>query len=290
MPPEYGYLQSLAGPLLHQRLSVLKYLAQGSLAVLPLLELIPYQLDSPQLFHWDTVVLLRHLLSPERKEQLLNEVLVKTMATAEYGPQITLNRVQVKTNKQGLAGASGSGSVFAQAMKELAKQHDKRHLLLKDRVWKVKFAGESVDDAGGGFHESISEMFEELEQGRLPLLISSPNRLHRTGMDQDCLIFNPMATKPLHLEMFKFLGNLLGIAMRTAKPVKLRLASPVRHEKERQTRRGSGGGRERDREKESKRAQGTGHRVQAEAKKKGEGRGEQGREEGKKWREREPFK
>ena len=30
------------------------------------------------------------------------------------------------------------------------------------RVWKVKFVGESVDDCGGGYSESIAEMCDEL--------------------------------------------------------------------------------------------------------------------------------
>lgn len=228
VPAGYGCLQPFDVLQLRQRLAVLDYVAQTTSAKLPLIELLPYQLDSPQCFHGKTVALLRRLLSTERKEQLLNEVLVRTMGMAPYGPQITLNRVQVKTNKQGLAGASGTGSVFVQTMKQLAKQSDKQHLLLKDRTWKVKFAGESVDDAGGGFNESISEMFEELEQGRLPLLIASPNGRHGSGLEPDCLILNPVATKPLLLEMFKFFGNLMGIAIRTNKPVKLQLAQPVR--------------------------------------------------------------
>ena len=34
------------------------------------------------------------------------------------------------------------------------------------RVWKVKFLGESVDDCGGGYSESIAEMCDELNQVR----------------------------------------------------------------------------------------------------------------------------
>ncbi len=35
------------------------------------------------------------------------------------------------------------------------------------RVWKVKFVGESVDDCGGGYSESIAEMCDELMQVRI---------------------------------------------------------------------------------------------------------------------------
>ena len=36
-------------------------------------------------------------------------------------------------------------------------------LLLPHRIWKVKFIGESVDDCGGGYSESIAEMCDELQ-------------------------------------------------------------------------------------------------------------------------------
>ena len=36
-------------------------------------------------------------------------------------------------------------------------------LLLPHRIWKVKFVGESVDDCGGGYSESIAEMCDELQ-------------------------------------------------------------------------------------------------------------------------------
>ncbi len=36
-------------------------------------------------------------------------------------------------------------------------------LLLPHRIWKVKFVGESVDDCGGGYSESIAEICDELQ-------------------------------------------------------------------------------------------------------------------------------
>ena len=85
-------------------------------------------------------------------------------------------------------------------------------LLLPHRVWKVKLVGESVDDCGGGYSETIAEMCEELQNGSVPLLIQTPNGRDETGVNRDCFIINPSATSPTHLNMFRFFGVLLGIA------------------------------------------------------------------------------
>ena len=44
-------------------------------------------------------------------------------------------------------------------------------LLLPHRIWKVKFVGESVDDCGGGYSESIAEMCDELQVADLGLVL-----------------------------------------------------------------------------------------------------------------------
>ena len=100
-------------------------------------------------------------------------------------------------------------------------------LFLPHRVWKVKFIGESVDDCGGGYSESIAEMCDELQNGSLPLLIVTPNGRDESGSNRDCFILNPDAISPVHLSMFKFLGVLIGIAIRTGSPLSLNLAEPV---------------------------------------------------------------
>lgn len=87
--------------------------------------------------------------------------------------------------------------------------------------------GESVDDCGGGYSESIAEMCEELQNGSLPLLILTPNGREETGTNRDCFIPNPEANSDHHLNMFQFLGILMGIAIRTGSPLSLNLAEPV---------------------------------------------------------------
>ena len=91
-------------------------------------------------------------------------------------------------------------------------------MLLPHRVWKVKFVGESVDDCGGGYSESVAEMCDELEATNgtlLTLLIPTPNGRDEAGTSRDCYLFNPTLNSQSHMNHFRFLGILMGIAIRT---------------------------------------------------------------------------
>lgn len=68
-----------------------------------------------------------------------------------------------------------------------------------------------MDDCGGGYSESIAEMCEELQGGIAPLLIRTPNGRADAGASRDCLLLDPSANSILHLNMFRFLGNIYSI-------------------------------------------------------------------------------
>lgn len=67
--------------------------------------------------------------------------------------------------------------------------------------------GESVDDCGGGYSESIAEICEELQNGLTPLLIVTPNGRDESGANRDCYLLNPATRAPVHCSMFRFLGG-----------------------------------------------------------------------------------
>lgn len=80
-------------------------------------------------------------------------------------------------------------------------------------VWKVKFIGESVDDCGGGYFEFIVEMCDEFQNGFFFLLIVMLNGCEEFGVNCDCFIFNLDVVIFVYLNMFKFLGVLIGIVI-----------------------------------------------------------------------------
>ena len=144
---------------------------------------------------------VRSIMPASIKENALKSVLKATMVSgAQHGDLITLHRMQLPRGADGLIGHDGSKSVFAQACAALAGTPD-LNWRLPNRVWKVRFRGEAVDDLGGGYSESISEMVEELQSGALPLLEATPNGRGSGGTERDGFVFNCDATSPYHLKV-----------------------------------------------------------------------------------------
>ena len=176
---------------------------------------------------------LRILLVSSAKEAAFRKVVQATMVRdRQHGPVLELNRFGVKSkrtknNSGGHSKEEGSRSVFSQMVNK-AGCLNSDSLLLPHRVWKVKLVGESVDDCGGGYSESIAEMCEELmTAGTVNLLINTPNGRDEAGTSRDCMLFNPSVKTNHSLAMFRFLGLLMGIAIRTGSPLSLNLAEPV---------------------------------------------------------------
>jgi E3 ubiquitin-protein ligase HERC1 len=66
-----------------------------------------------------------------------------------------------------------------------------------------------------------------LEGGITNLLIPTPNATNKCGFNTDRFVFNPQATVAANYDHLRFLGILLGVAMRTKKPLDLHLAQPM---------------------------------------------------------------
>ena len=161
---------------------------------------------------------LRTLLVTSAKESAFRKVVQATMVRdRQHGPVIELNRMKKQQLNQQIV-----KPVFSQMV---SKMHllGPESLLLPHRIWKVKFVGESVDDCGGGYSESVAEMCDELHHN-LNLLIPTPNGRDEAGTSRDCFLFNPTLTSVHH---FRFLGIVMGIAIRTGSPLSLSLAEPM---------------------------------------------------------------
>jgi len=181
------------------------------------------------LFSERNIELLRSSLTSASKDSAFRKVINNTMVRDhQHGPIIDINRVSVKSYRRngGFAGRNGSKSVFGQLSSKMSLFRSES-LFLPHRIWKVKFIGESVDDCGGGYSESIAEMCEELQDGSLPLLIPTPDSRDEVEGVQKSFLLNPFAQSQIHNDMFRFLGILIGIAIRTGSPLALNLAEPV---------------------------------------------------------------
>ncbi|XP_036675839.2 probable E3 ubiquitin-protein ligase HERC2 [Drosophila suzukii] len=219
-PLEYDLVRDLAPEALHARLILLHHFSE---LVCPCLAMLPISGDL-------SLGALKDVLVYNIKEAAFRKVIQTTMVRdKQHGPVIELNRIQVKRSRSrcnGLAGVDGMKSVFGQMVQKLPLLTQEA-LALPHRVWKVKFVGESVDDCGGGYSESIAEMCDELQNGSVPLLINTPNGRGEAGANRDCFLLDPTLSSVLQMNMFRFLGVLMGIAVRTGSPLSINLAEPV---------------------------------------------------------------
>lgn len=220
-PMEYDLVRDIEPEVLQSRLVLLHHFSE---LICPCLAMLPIEGDL-------SLGALRDILVYSIKEASLRKVIQCTMVRDKpHGPTIELNRIQVKRSRNrtgnGLAGIDGMKSVFGQMVQKLPLL-TQESLFLPHRIWKVKFVGESVDDCGGGFSESIAEICDELQNGSVPLLIQTPNGRGEAGANRDCFLLDPTLNSVLHMNMFRFLGVLIGIAVRTGSPLSLNcLAEP----------------------------------------------------------------
>ncbi|KAK3583560.1 hypothetical protein CHS0354_026149 [Potamilus streckersoni] len=162
---------------------------------------------------------LRSLLAPRVYTLPMVRSIGKTMVQGKnYGPQITVKRLATRGKK--------CRPVFTQISQQIVKLRAE-DLRLPARAWKVKLIGEGADDAGGVFDDTITEICLELETQIVPLLCPTPNFKTEVGYNRDRFLLNPSLTSEEDMSMFKFLGILFGVAVRTKKPLDLHLAPSV---------------------------------------------------------------
>lgn len=169
---------------------------------------------------------------------------------------IRINRIQAQPSKLSLLPLPSDRlrrSVFGQLYREMRTWSDNQFRRAycgkghggQKRAFKVKFLGEGVNDYGGPYRAVFEQVVDELqmdnieltkgEQGLLPLLVPCPNRRSGTGSNQDKFMLNPscgntsVANGPMALELYRFLGKLIGTAVRHGLQMGLDLPALIWH-------------------------------------------------------------
>ena len=98
-------------------------------------------------------------------------------------------------------------------------------------LWHVVFEGEGGMDSGGLFRESLRELCAELQPaeasgiaGGLGLLMPTPNQRDGVGAGRDRWMLDPRRKGKEDLKMLRFLGVLIGAALRNGLALELDLA------------------------------------------------------------------
>ncbi|KAJ8304108.1 hypothetical protein KUTeg_017691 [Tegillarca granosa] len=222
VPEKYGSLKDCNIEDIQGRLKLLHHFSD---LIYSSWRLLPLSCNQDELTKYDIGMMgimdgrLRSILSPRVYTLPMVRAVGKTMVQGKnYGPQITVKRLGTRGKK--------CKPVFTQIGQQVVKLKPE-DLRLPARAWKVKLIGEGADDAGGVFDDTITEMCQELEVGTVPYFIPTPNARNESGNNSDRFILNPSLTSDEDLAMFKFLGILFGVAIRTKKPLDLHLAPSV---------------------------------------------------------------
>uniref|UniRef100_K3X8T2 HECT domain-containing protein n=1 Tax=Globisporangium ultimum (strain ATCC 200006 / CBS 805.95 / DAOM BR144) TaxID=431595 RepID=K3X8T2_GLOUD len=96
-----------------------------------------------------------------------------------------------------------------------------------DNFYHVNFLGENATDAGGPYRETLAQYCEELHSTQLPLLLPTSNSQHNVGAGREKWILNPGARTATLLQMFEFLGKLMGVVLRSKQYLSLNIASMI---------------------------------------------------------------
>jgi hypothetical protein len=78
--------------------------------------------------------------------------------------------------------------------------------------------------------ESFTIYTQELQSSSLSLLLRVPNYRHEVGQNREKWVLNPAATSVTELEMFAFLGKLMGVAIRSKEYLDLNFPSIIWYE------------------------------------------------------------
>ncbi|XP_033842077.1 probable E3 ubiquitin-protein ligase HERC1 isoform X2 [Periophthalmus magnuspinnatus] len=223
VPPQFSALKEVSMESVRARLRLLYHFSDLMYSSWRLLNLSPNNQSCTSHYNagtWGIVQgQLRPLLAPRVYTLPMVRSIGKTMVQGKnYGPQITVKRISTRGRK--------CKPILVQIARQVVKLNAS-DLRLPSRAWKVKLVGEGADDAGGVFDDTITEMCQELETGVVDLLIPSPNATAEVGYNRDRFLFNPSACLDEHMLQFKFLGILMGVAIRTKKPLDLHLAPLV---------------------------------------------------------------
>ena len=189
------------------------------------------------------------------KIELSQRVLQKTALPRENVPKVTLERLRLvrenevrekeeKAHEQRYAATTGHGATQKEIVSYKTKDSfvfTKAYEQLKDIpptlfrpvkplgtdpfiAFEIVFKGENVMGESGPYRQFFADISQELQPNNvsltaqyknLNLLCPSPNNASKVGEGRDKYVINPSAKGSYHLQLFEFLGILMGVCVRT---------------------------------------------------------------------------
>jgi len=117
---------------------------------------------------------------------------------------LNLNRAKALTGKE---------SLFEQAFAAYQKDPKVFSMEGADQPFRVSYIGEGASDRGGPFSDAMTNFSIDMQSASTGLFIPCPNGAAEVGTDRQKLVPDPNATSATQLEMFKFVGRLMGLSV-----------------------------------------------------------------------------
>eukprot|EP00818_Percolomonas_sp_WS_P004767 CAMPEP_0117445930 /NCGR_PEP_ID=MMETSP0759-20121206/6062_1 /TAXON_ID=63605 /ORGANISM="Percolomonas cosmopolitus, Strain WS" /LENGTH=3647 /DNA_ID=CAMNT_0005238147 /DNA_START=274 /DNA_END=11217 /DNA_ORIENTATION=- len=173
---------------------------------------------------------LTELISKVRN-RIFHSVKMDAWNHSVHNSLIEINPISMHLNRHlaaeesKLSEQSAYNSLFNQAFKQ-AQAINPRVLSRKGGAWKITFVGESADDYGGPFRESLNQICTELQSlDQLDLLIPIPNREEGQGENREKFMPNPRALTRRYEKWYNFFGILIGVGLLSKNVLPLDLPS-----------------------------------------------------------------
>jgi len=126
-------------------------------------------------------------------------------------PEIMISRVRAI---RALENGDLENTILGQMSRQFKNRDFVNRLKHGEQAWKTKLQSEGATDAGGPYRECFSSISSELHSGN-HLLALCPNGKFNIGLNRDKYLPRPSLHSPLHLDLFRCLGILIGITLRT---------------------------------------------------------------------------
>lgn len=215
----YPRLVKLSMPLICLRYEMLRQFNQKVSEVFPLVNMGSHG----ELSTWlsDCRGLIFHGL----KMNFVYRVLERTADGTVACPSIILNRIDISANKDLVMATRTEDlftkkTAFGQAFTQLqntdpmAFRRPKPNGAEPHFAMRVLFQKENVQGDGGPYRQFFTDIAKELAEV-LPLLVPCPNAQTKIGNNRDKFVVTPSSNSNTYLKMYRFIGQLMGMAMRT---------------------------------------------------------------------------
>lgn len=215
----YPRLVRLSTPLLCLRYEMLRQFNQKVNEVFALINMG----STGELASWMSEC--RGLLFHSLKMNFVYRVLERTSDGSSACPSVILNRIDISANKDAVMAARteemfSKKTAFGQAFLQLqntdpvAFRRPKPNGAEPHFAMRVLFQKENVQGDGGPYRQFFTDIAKELAEV-LPLLVPCPNAQTKIGNNRDKFVITPSSNSNTYLKMYRFLGKLMGMAMRT---------------------------------------------------------------------------